>query len=120
MTESAGRSNASTPTAETSVTGLSDEFCEAVRAYARSKNETMRLVYDEAILTMSKRINGGEEIFFPAVTRGQGKKVRHIRLSSDAKDELNNIATRFRIHKTIVFHKAVRDYLLSNGVDAPE
>lgn len=120
MTESAGRSNASKPTAETSVTGLSSEFCEAVRAYAKSRNETMRLVYEESIHAMSERINGGEEIFFPAVISGLKLKARHIRMSSDAKDELDALAIRLRIHKSIVFHKAVRDYLVSNGVDAPE
>lgn len=119
MTESAGRSNASNPAAETSVTGLSDEFCEAVRAYAKSRNETMRVIYDEAIIAMEERVNSGEEIFFPAVAIGRRRTARHIRMSKAAKTALDGMGNRLRIHRSVIFHKAVRDYLESNGVDAP-
>ena len=119
MTESAGRSNASNSAAETSVSGLSDEFCEAVRAYAKSRNETMRVIYDEAIVAMEERVSGGETIVFPAVAIGRPYKARHIRMSKTAKSALDGMGKHLNIHRSVIFHKAVRDYLESNGVDTP-
>jgi predicted transcriptional regulator len=106
--------------AETSVSGLSEEFMEAVRAYAKSRNEKLRVVYDEAISDMVDRINGGEEVFFPAVVARQKWKARHIRLSPEIKDLLMDTCGKLRVHKSVFFHKALRDYLTSKGIAAPD
>lgn len=124
MTESAGAQAASSPATETSVTGLSDEFVEAIRAYAENRNEKMRKVYDEAILALTQRINGGETVFFPTVvaglSAGRKPKPRHIRISQEAMDAMTGTCDRLRVHRSVFFHKAMRDFLSSNGIDAPE
>ena len=122
VTDSAGAEQPSSPTTETSVSGLSDEFMEAVRAYATSRGDKLRVIYDEAIMTMVGRIDGGEEVFFPAVVAGRGRKfkARHIRVSIDARDAMNEACDRLRVHRSIFFHRAMRDYLSSNGIVAPD
>lgn len=120
MTEGAGRTNASTPTGETSVSGLSVDFYEAVRAFAKDRNETMRMVFDEAVQAMINRVNGGEEIIFPAVRTGQGSNARHIRMTKSILADMIATCEKVKVQKSVFFHLALRDYLVSNGVDAPE
>lgn len=124
MGDSAEASRPSSPTAETSVSGLSDDFMEAVRAYARSRDEKLRVIYEEAIGHLVERINGGEKVFFPAAVAGRSagkpQKTRHIRLSADAKDAMIAACETLRIHRSVFFHLAVRDYLSSNGIDVPD
>ena len=124
MTDNAGAQRPSSLAAETSVSGLSDEFVEAIRAYATSRNEKLRMVYDEGIMALVERIKGGEEIFFPASVAGRSVgsawKARHIRLSREAKDAMNDMCGSLRVHKSVFFHRAMRDYLSSNGIDAPD
>ncbi len=120
VTDNAGAYDSSNPATETSVSGLSDEFVEAIRAYATSRNEKLRIVYDEAIMALVERINGGEEIFFPVVVARQKWKARHIRISLESKEAMTATCDRLRVHKSVFFHRAMRDYLSSNGIDAPD
>ena len=120
MADNAGARDSSSPAAETSVSGLSDEFVEAIRAYATSQNEKLRVVYDEAIMALVGRIKDGEEVIFPAVVARQKWKARHIRISSDVKDAMTDMCDHLRVHKSVFFHRAMRDYLSSNGIDAPK
>lgn len=120
MTDNAGAQRPSSPAAETSVSGLSDEFVEAMRAYATSRNEKLRMIYDEGIMALVERINGGEEVFFPSVVARQKWKARHIRLSREAKEAMTGMCDRLRVHRSVFFHRAMRDYLSSNGIDAPQ
>lgn len=110
----------SSPTTETSVSGLSDEFVEAIRAYATSRNEKQRIIHDEAIMALVERINGGEEILFPAAVARQKWKTRHIRLGQETMDAMTDTCIRLRVHKSVFFHFALRNYLSSNGIDAPD
>lgn len=124
MADNAGARNPTSSAAETSVSGLSDDFMEAVRAYARERGEKLRIIYDEAITRLVEKINGGEKVIFPATVAGRSVKnewkARHIRLSAEVKDAMTNACTRLRVHKSVFFHLAVRDYLSSNGIDAPD
>lgn len=120
MTDSAEARKPSSPTAETSVSGLSDEFWEAIRAYAKSREEKQRVIHDEAITALVDRIDGGEDVFFAAVVARQKWKARHIRISAGVKDILTETCNKLRVHKSVFFHRAMRDYLSSNGIDAPE
>lgn len=120
MTEGAGGTNASTPAGETSVSGLSDEFYEAVRAFAKDRNETMRMVFDDAVQAMINRIRAGEDVVFPAVRSGRGSNARHIRMTKTVLAGMIATCKKVKVHKSVFFHLALRDYLVSNGVDAPE
>jgi hypothetical protein len=108
------------PTTETSVTGLSDDLMEAVRAYARQRGAPMRAIYDEAITEMVDRIGGGENIFFPATIPGRGARARHIRLTPEVAGILAETCAAVRVHQSVFFLRAMRDYLSSKGIDAPE
>lgn len=124
MGDSAEASRPSSPTAETSVSGLSDDFMEAVRAYARSRDEKLRVIYEEAISQLVKKINSGKKVFFPAAVAGRSagkpQKTRHIRLSSEVKDAMIAACEEQRVHRSVFFHLAVRDYLSSKDIDAPD
>lgn len=120
MDDSAEAQQASSPAGETSVSGLSDEFCETVKAFAKTRNARLRAVYDEAISSLIGRIDGGEEIFFPSVVSGRKWKARHIRIGSNVKSAMTETCERLRVHKSVFFHRALRDYLSSNGIEAPE
>lgn len=119
MADNAGARNPTSSAAETSVSGLSDDFCNAVRAFATSRDETLKTVYSDAILDLVERVNSGEDIFFPTVIRKEWKS-RHIRITAEAKEALINTADRLKIYRSVFFHKAVRDYLSINGIDAPQ
>jgi hypothetical protein len=108
------------PTTETSVTGLSDDLMEAVRAYARQRGAPMRVIYDEAITAMVDRIDGGENVFFPATIPGRGAKARHIRLTPEIATDMAETCAAVRVHQSVFFLRAVRDYLSSKGIDVPE
>ena len=108
------------PTIDTSVTGLSDEFMEAVRAYAKHRGVPMRAIYDEAITAMVDRIDSGENVFFGATVAGREWKPRHIRLTPDVAAAMTSACSVLRVHQSIFLHRAVRDYLSSKGIDAPE
>jgi hypothetical protein len=108
------------PTIDTSVTGLSDDFMETVRAYAKQRGAPMRAIYDEAITEMVDRIDGGEQIVFVATVAGREWKPRHIRLTPDVAAAMTSTCNALRVHQSIFLHRAVRDYLSSKGIDVPE
>lgn len=120
MIDSAEAQQNSGPAGETSVSGLSDQFCETVKVFAASRNEKLRVVYEEAILSLIDRVNGGEDVFFPSVVTGRKWKARHIRIAADVKSAMTETCKRLRVHKSVFFHRALRDYLSSNGISAPE
>jgi hypothetical protein len=100
---------------------MSDDFMNAVRDFAdREYGGKMRALYEDAILAMIGRIDGGEKVIFPAVIAGRGWNARHIRLSPEVFELMTKRCGELRVHKSIFFHRAVRDYLSSKGVDTPE
>jgi hypothetical protein len=107
-------------TIDTSVTGLSDAFMDAVRDYAKGRGEPMRAIYDEAITEMVGRINGGDQVVFTATVAGREWKPRHIRLTPDVATAMTETCAALRVHQSIFLHRAVRDYLSSKGVEVPE
>mgnify|MGYP002716507184 FL=1 len=110
----------SRPSKETSVTGLSDELVAVVKEYASQCGEPMREVYDQAIDEMVSRIRSGDEVVFLATAPGLPWKARHIRLSYDVFDRWVDASAEQRVHKSVFFLKAVRDYLASKGVEVPD
>lgn len=105
---------------ETSVSGLSDPFFDAVRAYVADHDLTLRVLYEEAILSILERIDHGEDIVFPTVKVGRKYRSRHIRINRDVLSDMFAFCHRTSIHKSVFFHRALRDYLSSRGVDLPE
>jgi hypothetical protein len=108
------------PTTETSVTGLSDELMTVVRAYAKHRCQPMRAIYDDAITAMVNRIADGEKVFFPASIPGQGSRGRHIRLTPGVAAAMAKTCEANRVHQSVFFLRAMRDYLSSKGIDVPD
>jgi|SRR3954468_13239623 hypothetical protein len=108
------------PTTETSVTGLSEDLMDIVRGYAKYRGLPLRAIYDEAIMEMVDRIAGGETVVFTAPIPGRGGRARHIRLTPGVATILAETCADVRVHQSGFFLRALRDYLSSRGIDAPE
>jgi hypothetical protein len=80
----------------------------------------MRAIYYEAILALANRIDGGEEVVFTATIPGRGWKSRHIRITPEVYVAMSEVCQQQRVHRSVFFLRALRDYLSSKGVDAPE
>lgn len=91
-----------------------------VRAYAKHRRQPMRAIYDDAITAMVNRIAKGEKVFFPASIPGQGARGRHIRLTSSVAAAMAETCEVSRVHRSVFFLRAVRDYLSSKGIDVPD
>jgi hypothetical protein len=108
------------PTTETSVTGLSDDLMDVVRRHAKDRGTPMRAVYDDAIMEMVGRITSGENVVFTATIPGRGARARHIRLTPEVAATLAETCADVRVHQSVFFLRALRDYLSSRGIDVPE
>lgn len=110
----------SRPSKETSVTGLSDDLVAVVKEYAAQCSKPMREIYDQAISEMVERIRSGEDVVFIATAPGLPWKARHIRLSYDVFEQWRETSAAQRVHKSVFFLKAIRDYLAAKGVEVPD
>ncbi|QQP93802.1 hypothetical protein IGS68_34320 (plasmid) [Skermanella sp. TT6] len=108
------------PTTETSVTGLSDELMNVVRAYAKQRCQPLRAIYDEAVSAMVERLDSDEEIIFVATIPGRKIRTRHIRLTPEVAAAMAEACGRARVHQSVFFLRSLRDYLSRRGIDAPE
>lgn len=102
-------------TGETSFTGISQELRAAARAYTRRTGTTLRRIYDEAITLLIERISEGEDVVFRASIPKESGQPYHIRLSKDVLTDMERICDENRVHKSVFFRRALRDFLATRG-----
>jgi hypothetical protein len=108
------------PSKDTSVTSISDDFFQVVQDYAASRGVPLRETYDEAVSAMVNRIRGGEDVQFLATVPGVPFKPRRIRMTPEIFDSMTEVCADRRVHQSVFFLRALRDYLAAQGIPTPE